>query len=236
METDFSSLKKTARLGGVLYLIWVIAGLFGMFYIPSQINIRGDAVTTAHNILSNEFLFRIGILNDLLTNVIWVFLLLVLYRLFKQVNERQAKLLFAFVIVQIPTVFIMEAFNITSLMIFKGELLKTFELSQRQDLAMVFLKINDYGTLTLETFWGLWLFPLAILVYKSRFLPRFIGIWLFINAIAYVAMSFTSLLFPQYGALVSKIAFPALFGEMALMLWLLIRGAKTLEGSSTRIL
>jgi hypothetical protein len=68
----------------------------------------------------------------------------------------------ALVIVQIPAAFIMEAFNITSLMIFKGEILKTFELTQRQDVAMLFLRINDYGTLTLEVFWGLWLFPLAI--------------------------------------------------------------------------
>lgn len=197
-----------------------------MFYIPSQINTRGDAVTAAQNILSNEFLFRTGIINDLISSTIWVFLVLILYRLFKQVNERQAKLLVALVIVQIPTVFIMEAFNITSLMIFKGEILKTFELNQRQDLAMLFLKINDYGVLTLETFWGLWLFPLAILVYKSRFLPRFLGVWLFIDGFALLVLSFTSLLLPQYKDMVYKIAFPAMLGEVAFMLWLLIKGAK----------
>ncbi len=65
----------------------------------------------------------------------------------------------------------MEAFSITSLMIFKGELLQTFELSQRQDLAMLFLKINDYGIIALEVFWGLWLIPFGHLVYKSGFIP-----------------------------------------------------------------
>jgi len=65
-------------------------------------------------------------------------MVLVLYRLFKSVNGRQAKLLVALVIVEIPTGFIVEAFNITSLMILKGEILKTFELGQRQDLAMLF--------------------------------------------------------------------------------------------------
>ena len=68
----------------------------------------------------------------------------------------------ALVFVQIPAVFIMEALNIASLMIFKGEILQTFELNQRQDLAMLFLKINDYGTLTLEMFWGLWLLPFGL--------------------------------------------------------------------------
>ena len=104
--------------------------------------------------------------------------------------------------------------------------MKTFELSQRQDLAVLFLRINDYGVLTLELFWGLWLFPLAILVYRSRFLPRFLGVWLTINGFALVVLSFTSLLFPQYKDIVYKIAFPAMLGEIALMLWLVIKGAK----------
>ena len=228
MEMNSSSLKNTARLAGLLYLVWIITGIYGLFYVPSQINMRGDAVTTAQNILSNEFLFRTSIINDLISCTIWVFMVLVLYRLFKHVNERQAKLLVALVIVQIPTVFFMGAFNITSLMIFKGEILKTFELTQRQDLAMLFLKINDYGVLTLETFWGLWLFPLAILVYRSRFLPRFLGVWLIITGFFYLVLSFTSLLLPQYKDMVSNsvFAFPAEIGEVAFMLWLLIKGAK----------
>ncbi len=226
METNPSSLKKTARLAGLLYLIWIITGLYSMFYVPSQINIRGDAVTAAQNILSHEFLFRTSIITDLISSTIWVFMVLVLYRLFKSVNERQAKLLVALVIVQIPVVFITEAFNITSLMILKGEILKTFELTQRQDLAMLFLKINDYVVLALEIFWGLWLFPLAILVYRSRFLPRFLGLWLIINGFALLVLSFISLLLPQYKDMVFKIAFPAMLGEVAFMLWLLIMGAK----------
>lgn len=227
MENVYS-LKKTARLAGLLYLIWIMTGIYGMFYIPSQINMRGDAVATAKNILSNEFLFRTSIVNDIISNTIWVFLVLVLYRLFKHVNERQAKLLVALVIVQIPVAFFMGAFNITSLMIFKGEILKTFELSQRQDLAMLFLKISDYGVLILETFWGLWLFPLAILIYRSRFLPRFLGVWLIITGIFYLVLSFTSLLIPQYKDTVlnSVFALPAEIGEVAFMLWLLIRGVK----------
>lgn len=197
-----------------------------MFYVPSRINTQADNATAAHNILSNESLFRISIVNDLISSALWVFLVLILYRLFKSVNDRQAKLLVAFVMVQIPVVFVIDAFNIASLMILKGEILKTFELSQRQDLAMLFLRINDYGVLTLEMFWGLWLFPLAILVYQSRFLPRALGVWLIINGFALVVLCFTSLLLPQFKDTVYKIAFPAMLGEVALMLWLLIKGAK----------
>lgn len=189
--------------------------------------VRGDAVATANNILSNEFLFRTGIIGDIISNTIFVFLVLVLYRLFKQVNEHQAKLMVAFVSVQIPAVFIMEAFNITSLMIFKGEILKTFELSQRQDLAMLFLKINDYGSLPLEMFWGLWLIPFGLLVYKSGFIPRILGILLIIAGLAYMIDSFISLLFPSYSAFVNQptLLFVAI-GEISIMLWLLIKGVR----------
>ncbi|MEP6595159.1 MAG: DUF4386 domain-containing protein [Ginsengibacter sp.] len=226
MENEIVSRKNTARLAGLLYLIWIITGLFAMFYIPSRIKMRSDAVSAARNILSNEFLFRMGIVNDLISSIIWVFMVLLLSRLFKEVNERHAKLLVALVIVQVPIVFFVETCNIASLMIFKGEILKTFELSQRQDLAMLFLKINDYVALTLEAYWGLWLLPLGLLVYKSRFLPRFLGIWLLINGFVFLVLSFTSLLLPQYKDMVFKIAFPAMLGEVAFMLWLLIMGAK----------
>ena len=114
----------------------------------------------------------------------------------------------------------MEACNITSLMIFKGEILKTFDLAQRQDLGALFLKIGDYGVLTLIMFWGIWLFPLGILTYKSRFLPRFLGVWLIITGFFYVVLSVTSLLLPQYKDMVSNspIALPIELGEVAFML------------------
>jgi len=160
MEDKMNSHKKTARRAGMLYFILIITGVYCIMFVSSQIIAQGDAVTTAKNILAKEFLFRSGLINDLISNTIFVFLVLVLYRLFKQVNENRAKLMVALVVVQIPAVFIMEAFNMTSLMIMKGKILKTFELSQRQDLAMLFLKINDYGMVALEVFWGLWLIPL----------------------------------------------------------------------------
>jgi len=222
-----NSAKKTARLAGLLYLIWVLTGIYGVFYIPSQTIVPGDAAATANKILTQEFLFRTGIINDIICTTIWVFIALVLYRLFKQVNERQAKLLVALVIVQIPAVFFMEALNIASLMILKGEVLKTFGINQRQDLAMLFFKINDYGSIVLETFWGLWLLPFGLLVYRSKFIPKILGVFLILNGIAYIIPSFTTLLLPNYSTIVSQFAIPFwILGEISIMLWLLIKGVK----------
>ena len=237
MEKDLSSLKKRARLAGLLYLFLVITGIYGIFFISPKIIVHGDAVATANNMLNNEFLFRTGIINDIISNTIWVFLVLTLYRLLKHVNPHQAKLMVALVIVQIPAVMFMEALNITSLMLLKGEILKTFELSQIQELAMLFLKVNDYGVFVLETFWGLWLFPFGLLVYRSGFIPRVLGVLLILNCIAYVMHSFTSLLFPNYQTLVEQISMPFwILGEISITLWLLIKGVRTPKQKISRFL
>ena len=227
MEEKAIPLKKTARLAGLLYLIWVITGLYSIFYVPSQTIVKGDTVATANKILANEFIFRTGIINDLISITIGVFLIMALYRLFKQVNEHQAKLMFTLLFVTFPVAFIMDAFNIASLMILKGEILKTFDLSQRQDLAMLFFRINDYGSMTLEIFWGLWLIPFGQLVYKSGFIPRILGVFLILDGIALIIHCFTSLFLPEYQTLVKQFGMPFwILGEISIMLWLLIKGAK----------
>ena len=222
------SLKNTARISGLLYLFLIITGVYGIMYIPSQIIVPGDSFSTAQNIISKELLFRTGILNDLISNTIFLFLVLVLYRLLKHVNENQAKLMFVLVIIQIPFAFMMEAFNLTSLMILKGAIMQTFELSEKHNLAMLFLKINDYGTLPLEMFWGLWLLPFGLLVYKSEFIPRIFGILLLIAGIAYIIDSTIGILFPIYSSFVKypTLLFVAI-GEISITLWLLIKGVKT---------
>jgi hypothetical protein len=113
-----------------------------------------------------------------------------------------------------------------ALMLARGaDFLSAFEKPQRDALAVLFLHLHHQEVVAAEIFWGLWLFPLGVLAYRSRFLPRFLGVWLVINGFAYLAMSFTGLLLPQYEDMVSNITFPAQLGELAFMLWLVIKGA-----------
>ncbi len=233
MKNQTYSLKNTARLAGLLYLIWIISALYSLFYVPSQINMKEDPAVVAQNILSNELLFRTSIVMDLINGTIWIFMILIFFQLFKSINRNQAILMFAFVIVQIPVAIVLDIFNITSLMILKGEVLKTLELNQRQDIATFFLKISDYGVMALILYWGLWLLPLGILVYRSQFIPRFLGAWLLINGIAYLVMCIMGLLQPQYKNIIFKITIPAMVGEFAFMLWLLIKGVKTTKSIDT---
>lgn len=223
-----SSMKTRARQAGLLYLPTAILAPFTLIYIPSKLFVPGNATATANNIATHETLFRLGITIDLFSGVLWIFIILALYRLLKGVDQNHAVLMAVLGGVMVTLInFFVTLNNAAALILVRGaEFLAIFDKPQRDALAMLFLRMHGQGILAAEIFWGLWLFPLAILVYKSRFLPRFLGVWLSLNGFAYLAMSFSGLLLPQYAKRVGDFTFPALLGELALMLWLLIMGAK----------
>ena len=218
---------KAARIAGAVYLSMVFTAPFSLIYVPNTLIVRGNATATASNILAHEMLFRLGIVADLISSVIFVCLAIALYRLLSGVNKTQASLMVALVLVSVAVGFMDVLNNIAALTLFRGgEFLGVFDKPQRDALAMLFLRLHGQGIVINEIFWGLWLVPFGVLVIRSRFLPRILGAWLILNGFAYVAISFTGLLVPQYNAIVYNIAFPVLFGEMAIALWLLIKGAK----------
>ncbi|MCI0349132.1 MAG: DUF4386 domain-containing protein [Acidobacteriales bacterium] len=222
-----NSTRKTARVAGLLYLLLAVFGSFGVLYVPSKLIVRGDASATANNILASESLFRLGIVSALVATVIFIFLALVLYRLLSDVNKSHASLMVALVLVSAAVGFLNVLNKIAALTLFRGaDFLSVFEKPQLDALAYLFLRLHDQGLVLDQIFWGLWLFPFGVLVMRSGFLPRILGVWLIINGCAYVALSFTGLLLPHYEKMVSNITFPALFGEIAIMLWLLIKGVK----------
>lgn len=229
-----TSMKGLARRAGLLYLPTLILAPFTLMYIPGKLFVAGNATATVQNIAAHETLFRLGLVIDFFSSVLWIFIILALYRLLRDVDPQQAALMAVLGGVMVTLInFIVSLNNAAALMLVRGaEFLSVFDKPQRDALAMLFLRMHDQGILAAEIFWGLWLFPLAILVYKSRFLPRFLGVWLAINGFAYLAMSFTGLMIPHFAKRIGTLAFPALFGELALMFWLLIKGAREPAGES----
>jgi hypothetical protein len=197
-------------------------------YIPSKLFVHGNAAATANNIAAHEWLFRFGIVGDLVGAVIGIFLALAFYRLFKGVDQNLAVLVVIFGGVMPALInFVGVVSDAGALMIVRGpDFLSVFDKPQRDALAMLFLRLRDHQNTAAEIPWGVWLLPLAALVYRSRFLPRFLGVWLAINGVAYVTLSLTGVLLPQYQGKVFLFSQPALFGELAFMLWLVIKGAK----------
>jgi uncharacterized protein DUF4386 len=220
-------INKAARIAGAVYLSMVITAPFSLIYVPGKLIVRGNAAATAENILGHETMFRLSILGDLVGQVIFICLAIALYRLLSGVNKTWAGLMVAFVLVSAAVGFLDTLNNIAALVLFRGgEFLTVFDKAQRDALGMLFIRLHSQGILIDEIFWGLWLFPFGLLVFRSGFLPRFLGVWLMINCFGYVALSATALFFPDYYEAAFRYSQPVLFGELAIMLWLLIKGAK----------
>src|SRR6266704_2102946 len=220
-------LKKAARIAGAVYLSMVVTGPFSLIYVPAKLIVRDNTAATADNILAHETMFRLSILADLVGQVIFICLAIALYRLLSGVNKIWAALMVALVLVSAAVGFVNTLNDIAALILFRGaDFLAVFDKPQRDALGMLFIRLHSQGILIDEMFWGLWLFPFGLLVYRSGFLPRFIGVWLMINCFGYVVLSVIALFFHEYYGQAFTWLQPILFGELAIMLWLLIKGAK----------
>jgi len=225
MENSTFPLKKDAKTAGFLYFLHLVLVVYGVIFISSKIGISGTD-EMAITILAHEFLFRTGIAARLFSLIPTLLLAFKLYRLLVNVNDFQAKLLFIIMIISVPFQFIAEVFNLTSLMIVKGELLRSMDVSQKHDLTVLYINIYNNIVSIGQVFWGLWLFPFGLLIYRSKFIPRVFGIILILGGTGYLVDFTAFLLSPNYR---SVTVFALLLGfmcEIAIMLWLLLQGVK----------
>jgi Domain of unknown function (DUF4386) len=217
---------KAARIAGAVYLSMVLVAPFAMLYVPGKLIVRDNASATAENILAHETMFRLAIFGDLIGHVIFICLGVALYRLLSDVNKTWALLMVVLVSVSAAVGFLNALNNIAALIFFRdGEFLSVFDKPQRDVLGLFFIKVHTQGIFIQEIFWGVWLFPFGWLVYRSGFLPRVLGIWLIIAGYGYVALSAIAIFGSGYYEAAFKWLQPAFFAELAIMLWLLIRGA-----------
>jgi hypothetical protein len=222
------SRNNPGRVAGLWYVLLVLLGPLRLIYIPGRLFVKADASATMNNIAAHELLFRWGIVSDLAVAVVLIFLVLAFYRLFESVSRKLAVLVVIFGGVLPAAIdFVTAVWDLSVLAIVKdASLLAAFSVQQREAIAMLLLNFGDQQNTAAEILWGVWLLPLAVLVYRSGFLPRFLGVWLGINGVAYLALSLTGVLWPSMQHQVFLVSQPAMFGEIALTLWLVIRGAK----------
>jgi hypothetical protein len=222
------SQRKALRSAGIFYFLMLLTAPIGLMYVPNALIVAGDATATADNIRASGWLLRLGIGSELFHQAIAVFLLLALYRLFKPVDEEHARLLVILgSLVSVPIMFVNVLNEIAALILVSGaSFLLTFEKSQLDALAYLFLRLHDHGITVASVFWGLWLFPFGILVLRSGFIPRLLGILLFVAGAGYLISACTSLLLPQYGGIVGDVALVLEIGEMPIIFWLLFMGLR----------
>ena len=221
-----NSIKKTARMAGVLYFIYIVTTIFANAS-RTKLIVFGDAIATANNILASEWLFRIGFMSDVLASVLFLLAAWALYVLLKPVNKDIALLFLLLNLggVAVQCINMLNLFSAVLLLSGTGYL-KVFQADQLQALAMLFLDLHKNGFMIAQLFYGAWLFPLGYLVFKSGYLPRILGIVLMVECFGWLMYPFQFFLFPSY-AVISYLSFAVGFiGEFSLTLWLLIKGVK----------
>jgi len=220
------SKNNIARLAGFTYLILVITGIFYLLYVPKQFVVWNDAVATANNILNDEFLFRLGIFVGIISNITFLILPFILYKLFESVNKTCALLMVVLAVVSIPFSLAYTINLLDILTLLDGDqYLATFEVEQIH--TQVMLALNSYynGMSIVKVFWGLWLFPFGYLAFKSNYLPKIFGIALMMGCFSYLIKFTVGILFPEID-IPSFVRYPSAFGEIGICLWLLIMGIK----------
>lgn len=221
-----STLKRDARRAGVIYLVMSILGAPTLIYLPRLI-VSGDAAATARNVLSNEPTYRLLLGGALAGWALYMVLGRALYDLFASVDESQAALLRIFVVASAIVGVIDVALLAAPLVILKSTALSAvFARPQVEALALTLFGIRSVELHANEAFWGFWLIPFGILVLKSRYIPRTIGVLLLIASIGYIIMSFAYIAFPSLLEAASKIGGVLIQGELTVILWLVIMGAK----------
>jgi len=221
-----NSLKKTARIAGLLILIISPFAVFSMQYVPSTLFVPGDAWATARNIMASEGLFRLGIVSDSVVFLIEIVLVVMLYVLLKPVSKTLS-LVAAFARLAMTVIQGINLFNhFTALLLLSGtDYLTVFKPDQLHALVLLFLNVFEYGTHIWGLFFALHLFFLGYLVYKSGYIPGVLGIFLIIASVCYLIQSFGTILFPKYEDIFSLVGWLSIV-ELVFPVWLVIKGVK----------
>jgi len=223
------------RLTGLLYLIVVVSGIFSIAYVPSQLFVSGDSAATVQNIRTSENLYRVGIAVGFICYIAFLLLPLAFYKLFSHVDRHVAQIMVILAVASVPLSLGNLANKLDVLTLISGKVyLNAYSPEQVDAAVMLSLAKYNSGILVAEIFWGLWLLPLGILMYRSRMVPRALGVCLVFGCFGYLVDVFGSTAIPGYNAsgLADFATLPASIGEICTCLWLLVLGAKHPQASA----
>jgi hypothetical protein len=232
------SMQKQARTAGLLYLLTAITAPVGLILVPRALVVVGNAAATAERIRASEWLLRVGIASELFHQVVCIFIVLLLYRLFRPVSELLAQqLLILGALVSVPIVCLNVLNEIAALILIKSPaFLAVIDRSQTEALAYFFLRLHSHGLNVAQLFWGLWLLPFGLLVIRSGFIPRVLGWLLLLAGTAYAVDSFVTILLPQAAKFVEGPAMLLELGELPIIFWLAIVGVRTRHADGAQVL
>ena len=225
---DPQSTLSVARRAGLLYGLASSIAPFTYLYVPDTLLVQRDALATADRVRASEGLLRAAIIGELYGVTVLLFAALALYQLFKKVDQKTSILMAAMMLVSVPISYVNALIHIAPLLLLKSPAIVA-ALTPGQVAAHVtlFLRLHNYGLLVNQIFWGLWLFPIGVLVIRSGFIPRWLAYPLFFAGAGYVLNSLGSLALPPSLRWITENLQALGVGEMPLFsFYLLIWGVR----------
>lgn len=223
--------KNLARIAGVCYLIVIATGLFSEVFVRQALRVANDAALTATNIQSNEMLYRLGFVADIVNFVIGLPSVIIMYYLFKRVNKLLFQLALSFVIIQTAIIAVNLLYQVSPLLILGNEtFLNTFQPDQLATLSLLSLDIQAQGYAIGLVFFGFYCLIVGYIIFKSHMIPKVFGILYAITGLCYLINSFTMFLSEGFeNPFFMYLAIPIFIGELSLALWLTIKGVDILK-------
>ena len=217
-----------ARVAGFLYLILFVCGPFSMLYVPSTLIVPGDATATAANIVSTQWLFRLGIVGYAVIFLTDIGLSAIFYVLLRPVSPTLSLIAAFSRLAQAIFHGVNLMYSFTALLLLSGAgYLTVFEPGQMQALAYVFLTGHESGVLISQVFFGFHCLVLGYLLYRSSYFPSLLGVLMVLASLGYLIQSLGTFLLPQYAEVLAVVVVaPAVIGEMSLTVWLLVKGVR----------
>jgi hypothetical protein len=215
------SVNRTARVAGLLYLLVFPFAIFSL-NVRGTLIVPGNGAATASNIMTSEVLFRGGIAAWLVSQTLFIFLLLALYKLLKPVNPNVALHMVVLLLVGVPIALVNELNQVAALLLLSGaDNLIASEVGRLHAQVMFHLNLHEYGINIAQIFWGLWLLPFGYLVLRSGFLPPILGVLLMIGCVGHLMDVVTAVMLPHFDVTVTQFTS---IGEFLFPLWLVVKG------------
>ena len=224
-----ASQKRLARTAGVLYLGVAVLGGWAHQGVRSMVYVPGDAAVTANNVVEHASLVRYGFVADLVQATLMLFVVLALYRLLQHAGRPVARAMVVLVIVSTAITSLNMVNQFGALLVATDPTYAAaFGAGGSDALVLLLLDLQHHGYLIAQIFFGLWLFPLGLLAYRSNMFPRPIGIGLLVGAVAYLIDVPLQFLAPEFADTISPIVLIPIViaAEVSMLIYLLVKGVR----------
>ena len=214
------SSSPSPRVIGVVWVVYFVTGAVGAL-LTRGIVVSTDAASTANNILTHASLYRAGFAVDLVANLIYVALTALVFGFFRRVNPTLALLAAFFSLVGCTVQIMGELLRLApSVVLANPQLAGAFGTHQVQAAAL--LSVILYRSVFQISFVLFACFELVtgVLILKSTFLPKWLGWWWIAGGAAWLTF-----LWPPLATSIWPLLAVAGAAELALPVWLLVKGA-----------